>query len=148
MINLSLAEGPYQTFKNIKSRIEGISFSDDMKLLDLKNRFRELDGYFSTAGDFQVLFQDDFLLACLGLTKGRDRKGEITATHADAFFIDTFYGKEVPAGFGKYLNMSNAAELDHSSRQTVSKRFKTGAPAQSGAFVETMATDWERANTT
>lgn len=110
--------------KNLKSRIERVPFSDSMSLNDLNNSFHELDGYFAAKGDFQVLFQDDFLLACLGLTKGKDRKGQITATHADAFFIDTFYGKGVPAGFRKYLNLSDDVRPDDTAKQT------DGTPAE------------------
>lgn len=99
--------------KKLKSRIECISLSDDMSLNDLQNSFRVLDGYFSDSGDFRVLFQGDFLLACMGLTKGKDREGEITATRVDAFFIDTFYGKTIPAGFRKHLGLSDDVGLDN-----------------------------------
>jgi len=91
--------------QSLKARIEGVRFSDSMTLSDIKNSFRELNGYFAEGGDFQRLFQSDFVLACMGLTKSKDKNGDITATHADAFFIDSFFGKSVPAGFRKSLNL-------------------------------------------
>lgn len=115
--NLSLYSFNTSAAKSLKSKIEDVQFYPNMFLSNINNSFRELDGYFAASGDFQVLFQNDFRLACLGLTKGKGRKGEITATNADAFFIDTFYGKDVPAGFMKYMNLNDDVRSDNPVKQ-------------------------------
>ena len=101
--NLSLYTFNSGEAKEIKRKIENVSFSDSMPMNDIKESFSNLRNHFSANGDFQNLFQSDFLIASLGLTKGKGRHGEITATHVDAFFLDSFLGNEVPVGFKKYL---------------------------------------------
>jgi len=115
--NLSLYSFNTKDAEKLSESIENIGFSDDMPLNDLRESFRLLSGCFSLNGDFQKLFQGDFILSCLGLKKGKDRQGEITANHIDAFFIDTFFGMSVPSGFKKWLDIpfnigkSNVADL-------------------------------------
>ncbi|MCL2200656.1 MAG: protein kinase [Oscillospiraceae bacterium] len=103
--NLSHYEFHSDDARNLQNRISGVAFSDQMQISDIQNSFRELDGYFSPDGDFQKMFQNDFLFACLGIKKGSGRQGEITAAHADAFFTELFFGKSVPAGFLRSLGM-------------------------------------------
>jgi hypothetical protein len=90
--------------RNLKSKIEKVVLSEKMSVNDIRNGLKELRGYFS--GDFQNLFQGDFLIACLGLVNGKVRRGEITAAHVDAFFLYSFYGEPVPVGFKAYLGVS------------------------------------------
>jgi serine/threonine protein kinase len=89
----------------LKVKIEQVKRTSQNTLAEIRDGFRELDGYFNEQGEFQKLFQGDYVIACLGLTKGVDRQGEITATSADAFFIDDFLGKTVPLGFKKYIGL-------------------------------------------
>jgi ribosomal protein L7/L12 len=86
-----------------------------MSIEKIKEMFRELNGYFTAGGDFQKYFQSDFVIASMGLTKGKDRRGEITAVQADAFFIDSFFGKAVPAGFRKSLNLPQEVGVNNNA---------------------------------
>ena len=106
--NLSLYTYNTDDARNMKVKIEQIIFAETLPLHEIKDRFRTLKGFFSVGGDFERRFQGDFFIACLGLTKGKDLHGEITATHADAFFIDEYFGQEVPIGFTKYLSSQNS----------------------------------------
>jgi serine/threonine protein kinase len=88
--------------KEQKEKIEKISFAENVPFGELGDGINKLK---TLSVHFKSLFQGDFLLACLGLTSGKDRHGEITATHADAFFIERFLGEDVPAGFRKKLRL-------------------------------------------
>jgi serine/threonine protein kinase len=96
--------------KRLKDRIEGITFTNEQTLGDIREQFRLLKEIFGDGGDFQRLFQGDFFIACLGLTKGKGRQGEITARLAEAFFIDTFCGQAAPLGFKRYLAENSGGE--------------------------------------
>jgi ribosomal protein L7/L12 len=103
--NLSLYTFHSNEALRVKNTIETVKFHNDMTLVEIRDCFRRLNGCFAPNGDFHKYFQGDFVIACLGLTKGKDRHGEITATHADAFFMDNFFGRSVPTGFRKSINL-------------------------------------------
>lgn len=101
--NLSLYNFNSSDAVLVKTIIEGTLISSEMPLTELRESFRKLRGFFSDGGDFMSLFQGDIVLAALGFAKGKNRHGEITANHADAFFIDTFFEQKVPQGFMKSI---------------------------------------------
>ena len=100
--NLALYAFNTESAKYLKSQIEAVELGETFPIQDLEDHFRILKDYFY--GDFLQCFQGDFLVACLGLTKGNGKHSDITASHADAFFIETFYEQDVPLGFIKHLN--------------------------------------------
>jgi hypothetical protein len=112
--NLGLYTFRTEEARKMKAKIERIALNENMDLNQQRDSFRQLNGFFNAErgrpGDFMVLFQDDFIIASLGLTKGLGRKGEITATHADAFFLETFMGKTVPIGYAKFINKGSIKE--------------------------------------
>ncbi|MCL1988157.1 MAG: DUF6273 domain-containing protein [Firmicutes bacterium] len=101
--NLSLYEFHSADAKNIKAGMTKVQISEEMALTELEKSFNQLGGFFV---DFQKLFQGDFVIACLGLTKGLERHGEITATQADAFFLNDYLWEDVPFGFGRNLGLA------------------------------------------
>ncbi|MCL1987371.1 MAG: ribosomal protein L7/L12 [Firmicutes bacterium] len=110
--------------KQLKADIEKIPVSASMTLSELATSFNKLYGYFT---NFQKLFQGDFLIACLGLTKGKERHGEITATLADAFFMEKFFGEDVPLGFMKEVGLEGVSSENINSEKNNSTNKKPKA---------------------
>ena len=93
--NLSLYTFHSADAKKMRKEIEGIVIrhnTSSMTLMEVQNDLIVHERLFT---GFCELFQDDFVLACLGLVKGLDRRGEITAVNADAFFLKEFMKNNV-----------------------------------------------------
>jgi serine/threonine protein kinase len=102
--NLHLYQFNSTAAKQVRDELKIISVREDMSITEIQIMCDKIRDILNRPnGGFLSLFQDDFLIACLGLTKGLGRKGEITATNIDAFFIDTFMEQSVPHGFIKMM---------------------------------------------
>ena len=108
--NLSLYSFNTEAAKALKRNIEQITVTSNMTIDKIRAALNEVQNRIL---QFNNLFQSDFLMACLGLTKGLAQHGEITATHVDAFFLDTFFGENVPVGFRKSLLVKQNADISH-----------------------------------
>ena len=87
--------------KRMRSNILGVQMSNDMSVDQLSQAFMRLKEY---QKDFRRLFQDNILLAYLGIGNGKD-KNAVTSNNSDAFFVEEFCGNEVPVGYMRYLQM-------------------------------------------
>ena len=106
--NLHLYQFHSTAATEIRDELKTFSFNGNMSITNMQERCDKIrDIIYRPNGGFLSLFQDDFLIACLGLTKGLDRRGEITATNLDAFYIDKFFDQDVPLGFTKTLENGN-----------------------------------------
>jgi len=88
--NLSLYTFHSTDAQKMRKEIEGIIVRNNTSSMTLKEVQNDLTVYECIFVNFHELFQDDFVLACLGLEKGLGRRGEITAVNVDAFFMKEF----------------------------------------------------------
>ena len=99
--NLQLYDFNTPQARELRSELQAISLRYDLPMHEIQANCEKLR---RKLDEFQKLFQGDYLLACLGMTKGLDRHGEITASKADAYFLEEdSFGQKVPLGYIKSL---------------------------------------------
>lgn len=103
--NLALYTFHSPAAHKIKENIERIALDPSMNITALSNGFAKLKEF---EKDFKILFQDNILLAYLGIYCEKDRNG-ITATQTDAFYTEEFYGIRVPSGFLRTIESTKRA---------------------------------------
>ena len=72
-----------------------------MSISDIFASFSSLKQYLK---DFMPLFQNNYLLAYIGLRTDKDTSG-IATKNSDAFFAGDFFGISVPVGYLKSIKM-------------------------------------------
>lgn len=90
--NLPLYSFNTQQARELHKEFQAIPIRNDMTMLEVQANCDKIHRKFK---QFQTLFQGDFYKMCQG------EEGAITATDIDAFFMERFFGKDVPNGFMK-----------------------------------------------